>query len=533
VKRFPAYLALLVVLLSLLGAFLHPLALALSLAPMPTHGFVGFLQELRTTIANLLGWALLGLLIAMLAYVVRGRLVDNTSATRLANYFPKPGPMEANQSVQPRVAVAITAYNDAEATAQAVRDYRRQPGVIRVLVIDNNSTDNTAELASAAGATVIHESRQGYGFACIRGLTEGLKVPDADVIALTEGDGTFVAEDTAKFLTYMDHADLVVGNRMVRGLVEPDSQMDHFFTWGNMAVAMLVRLRAWDGRFLGPAGLTDVGCTFRVIRRDALERILPDLTVGRNHFSPHMILVALSQGLSVIEIPIRFRQRVGESKGASRSIWSGLEVGAAMIWHIVSYRSGPAHGKPGVVVERDGLIIRQRQNGSETPTQVEFVPGAAEGLAALSRGGHRVVVIGDTSLHHRAGISRRLARAIDARIASEVEHQGGHIDGFEVCPHNGARSCSCRNPRPRLLLNVARRSPLDLARAVVVSDRPHFLEAAEGLGCRTILVGKGSGTVLSESRSGAYADDLAGAVELLLGAHSSSTPITPDLQAIT
>ena len=64
---------------------------------------------------------------------------------------------------------------------------------------------------------------------------------------------------------------------MVRGLVATDSQMDHFFTWGNIAVALLLRLRFWDSRFLGPAGLTDVGCTFRAIRRQALERIMPDL----------------------------------------------------------------------------------------------------------------------------------------------------------------------------------------------------------------------------------------------------------------
>jgi glycosyltransferase involved in cell wall biosynthesis len=225
--------------------------------------------------------------------------------------------------------------------AQAVLDFRRQPSVLGVLVVDNNSTDRTAELAAAAGATVIAEARQGYGYACIRGLSEALQVADADVIVLAEGDGTFVAEDIAKFLAYMDDADLVVGNRVVRGLVERDSQMDYFFTWGNMAVAMLLRLRFWDGRHLGPAGLTDVGCTFRAIRRPALERILPDLLVGGNHFSPHMLLVAIARDLSVIEIPIRLRPRVGRSKGASQSLWKGIQVGSAMIWHIMTFRLRP------------------------------------------------------------------------------------------------------------------------------------------------------------------------------------------------
>jgi glycosyltransferase involved in cell wall biosynthesis len=247
----------------------------------------------------------------------------------------------------PKVVVALTAYNDAEATAGDVSDFRGQPGVLKVLVIDNNSTDWTAELAAAAGATVVRETRQGYGYACIRGLTEGLKVPEADVIVLFEGDGTFFADDTAKFLTYIGNADLVVGDRVVRGLIDRDSQMDYFFTWGNMAAAMLIRLRFWDGRHLGPAGLTDVGCTFRAIRRSALERILPDLDVGGNHFSPHMILVAIARDLSVIEIPIRLRRRVGQSKGASQSLGKGLAVGLAMIWHIITFRlDRPEAGLP-------------------------------------------------------------------------------------------------------------------------------------------------------------------------------------------
>src|SRR5216683_4026864 len=221
----------------------------------------------------------------VLLLVIRGRL--SRAAVQPSAELP-----EGKIAASPKVVVALTAYNDAEATAQDVREFRRQPGVVKVLVIDNNSTDGTADLAAAAGGTVVRETRQGYGYACIRGLAEGLKVPDADVIILCEGDGTFLAEDTAKFLAYIGDADLVVGNRVVKGLVDKDSQMDYFFTWGNMAVAMLIRLRFWDVRFLGPAGLSDVGCTFRAIRRHALERILPDLSVGGMHFSPHMLLVA-------------------------------------------------------------------------------------------------------------------------------------------------------------------------------------------------------------------------------------------------
>jgi hypothetical protein len=357
-NRFRVPLALLVVVLAILGALLHPLALAL--APLHAGGFVAFLVELRSTIADLLGWGLLSLLAVMVVFVVWGRLKKHPEVAmeqRDTGTLAEP----------PRVVVALTAYNDAKATAQAVKDFRRQPGVVRVIVVDNNSTDETAALAAAAGADVVAETRQGYGFACIRGLAEGLKVPEADVVVLAEGDGTFVAEDTAKFLAYIGDADLVVGNRVVRGLVDGDSQMDHFFTWGNMAVAMLLRLRYWDGRFLGPAGLTDVGCTFRAIRRPALERVLPDLMVGGSHFSVHMLLVAMARGLAVIEIPVRLRRRVGQSKGASQSLGKGFAIGLAMIWHIMTFRLGPA-------APAADILVSPRPNGKP----VESGPPEAE-----------------------------------------------------------------------------------------------------------------------------------------------------------
>jgi hypothetical protein len=119
--------------------------------------------------------------------------------------------------------------------------------------------------------------------------------------------------------------------------------MDYFFTWGNIAVGSLLRLRFWHPQFLGAASISDVGCTYRAIRKDGLQRILPDLVVGGNHFSPHMLLVALYRGLTLIEIPVTLRRRIGVSKGAGRAFWPGFRVGLVMIWHIISYSP---NGKP-------------------------------------------------------------------------------------------------------------------------------------------------------------------------------------------
>jgi histidinol-phosphate phosphatase family protein len=515
-------LVLAAVLLAILGAVLHPLALLLSLAPFDTRPFVSILEVVRASIANLLGWGLFSLVVIMFGFVIRGRLIEPKRDSAMEKWFRDVNSPPDTPPHRDRVVVVITAYNDAAATAQAVSDFKRQPGVIKVLVIDNNSTDDTAELAVAAGAKVIRESRQGYGYACIRGLSEATKVPGADVIVLTEGDGTFVAEDIAKFLAYTSHADLVVGNRVVRGLVDGDSQMDYFFTWGNMAVAMLLRLRFWDARFLGPGGLSDVGCTYRAIRRAALERILPDLGVGGNHFSPHMILVALFSDLSVVEIPVRFRRRVGRSKGASQSLSQGFKVGLAMIWHIMTFSPHSAATRRGIIVDRDGILVRRRQRTrGHLHSGFEFVPGAIESLATLSRHGHKVAVVGNELSLENGGASSRGAQAVDARIAAEVARMGGQVDAFVLCGHAASEECSCRFPTPRLVIKATQRLQLDPARAITVSNRPAFLDAAAGLGCTTILIADDTLQPVSDIRA-ADAEDLVGAVELVLAGESES-----------
>jgi len=333
------YIALLVLFFAFLAAVFHPLALLVSALPWDVLGLLLFLYTAQVFLANFFAWGLLILLLVMVAIIFRARLARGRASSGHTN-SGKEMPFKAGTPLAPlKTVVAITAYNEAQAIAEVVQDYKAQENVAEVIVIDNNSRDNTGALAAAAGAKVVRETRQGYGYACIRGLQEALSVPGAEAILLTEGDGTFVGADLQKFQAYIHQADMVIGTRVAPGLVERESQMDPFFIWGNIAVSMLLRLRFWDTQFLGAAHLSDVGCTLRAIRRQALERILPDLVVGGSHFSLHMMVVALERGLSVVEIPVTFRKRIGESKVASRSIWSGLKVGLAMIWHILVYKT--------------------------------------------------------------------------------------------------------------------------------------------------------------------------------------------------
>jgi cellulose synthase/poly-beta-1,6-N-acetylglucosamine synthase-like glycosyltransferase len=232
------------------------------------------------------------------------------------------------------VSVVLTAYNDEASIGSAVDEFKDLPQIRRVIVVDNNSKDRTSEVAIAHGATVVRETRQGYGYACIAGMRYALKNSTDEVIVLCEGDMTFYGDDLAKFLPYMADVDMVVGTRNTRTLTRVGSQMDWFMAWGNLFLAIMIRFRYWDWTFLGRVQLTDVGCTYRAIRRDALARIIDRLTVGSHHFSPHMILVALREYCALTEVPIKFRERVGVSKGAGGSRRRAIGVGLTMVGSI-------------------------------------------------------------------------------------------------------------------------------------------------------------------------------------------------------
>jgi glycosyltransferase involved in cell wall biosynthesis len=235
----------------------------------------------------------------------------------------------------PKIAVALTAYNDAKSIGIAVEDFKKQQNVIEVIAIDNNSIDDTALVARNSGARVAAERKQGYGYACIRGLQEALANQNANIIVLSEGDGTFHGSDIKKLTAFLDNADMIIGTRTTRELLEPDSQLDRFLIWGNLFLAKLIQLKYFDTKHFGTVRLTDIG-PYRAIRRSALEKIIGSLSLGREHFAPHLIITAINGGLKVIEIPIVFSRRIGVSKGAGGNKWRAIKIGLSMVWLIIS-----------------------------------------------------------------------------------------------------------------------------------------------------------------------------------------------------
>jgi hypothetical protein len=234
---------------------------------------------------------------------------------------------ESGETLDSQVTVVLTAYNDEDGIGVAVRDFREHPSVKRVIVVSNNSSDRTFENAEAAGAIVYNETKPGYGQCVYRCFQEALKCEDASIVVLCEGDRTFRARDIDKFLTYLPHAEIVNGTRIVEQLRAYDTQLNTFMYYGNFFVGKLLEIK-----HLGHGTFTDVGTTYKVMRREALERLFPYLNPNINlEFNAYFLDTALRTGTIVVECPVTFHPRVGLSKGGNVNTRRAMAVGLRMM----------------------------------------------------------------------------------------------------------------------------------------------------------------------------------------------------------
>jgi glycosyltransferase involved in cell wall biosynthesis len=223
--------------------------------------------------------------------------------------------------------VVLTAYNDEESIGLAVKDFLEIPLVKRVIVVSNHSTDRTFERAQAAGAMVFDEAQPGYGRCVFRCLSEGAAFEDTECVVLCEGDMTFRARDLAKMLAYIPHAEVVNGTRIVEQLRAYSTQLTTFMYYGNFYVGKLL-----EAKHFGKGTFTDVGTTYKMLRRDTLLKLLPKLNAGINlEFNAHFLDIALTNNVLLLECPITFHARVGKSKGGNVNDFRAVKVGLRMI----------------------------------------------------------------------------------------------------------------------------------------------------------------------------------------------------------
>lgn len=244
--------------------------------------------------------------------------------------------------LEPKICVIIPTYNEELSIEKVVKDFSNQEFVKHIIVIDNNSVDKTATLAEKCGARVIRKNQnKGYAHSLVLGLKEALKT-DANIIAATEADGTFNAYDIKKMLPYLDNCDMVIGSRQHQVITEKGNQNTILHVWGNYFLAKLIQIKYFSIHHLGIVNLTDVGCVFRLVRRDGLEKIVEKLTrpnsdiaIGGVGIGLYFTMLGIENDLKIIEVPITFKKRIGLSK-IEPTKRSSIKIGLTFFWLILT-----------------------------------------------------------------------------------------------------------------------------------------------------------------------------------------------------
>ena len=221
-----------------------------------------------------------------------------------------------------RISVIIPVYNE-EDSIGLVLDALPQNLIHEIIVVDNNSTDDTARSASEKGARVVAEKRRGYGSACLKGISE---LDNPDIVVFLDGDFSDYPEEIIQLVEPIESGkkDFVLGSRMLipesRSALLPQSR------YGNQLAVFLMRL-FFRHKF------TDLG-PFRAIRYESLKAIaMQDANFG---WTVEMQIKAVKKGLRIMEIPVKYRERVGVSK--ITGTFSGtIKAGAKIIYTIFKY----------------------------------------------------------------------------------------------------------------------------------------------------------------------------------------------------
>ena len=219
--------------------------------------------------------------------------------------------------------------NEEQSIGRVIREI---PHDVRwVIVVDNGSDDSTALVAREHGAQVVLERRRGYGYACLAGIAN---LPsEAEVVVFMDGDYSDYPAELSELVSVMveRHADLVVGSRVLgeseKGSLTPQQR------FGNWLSTRLIHV-------LYGFSFTDLG-PFRAIRADALRRL--NMRDGTYGWTVEMQVKALLHRMKVVEIPVRYRKRIGKSK-ISGTISGSVKAGAKILWTIAKLTMQKAHG---------------------------------------------------------------------------------------------------------------------------------------------------------------------------------------------
>lgn len=224
------------------------------------------------------------------------------------------------------VGLILPTYNEKDSIRKSINDFKKTGIFDDILVINNNAKPGTSEEVKKTSAREIIETQQGYGSAIQRGFKE----MKTDLIFVCEPDDTFLATDVYKFLSYIDELDVVYGSRTIKEFIWDGANMGWFLRVGNWAVAKLMEV------IYNTNSLSDVGCTYRLIKRKSLLKIMKDFRVTSNFFGPEMMLISIRKKLRIVQIPINYKNRVGISS-VTGDFKKTFILGLQMIWLIVTF----------------------------------------------------------------------------------------------------------------------------------------------------------------------------------------------------
>ena len=216
------------------------------------------------------------------------------------------------------IKVIIPAFNEADSIAHVINELPKT--VSEIIVVNNNSTDDTVKNAKAVGATVLTENKKGYGFACLHGLDYVAKKSEQpDIIVFIDGDYSDYPEELDKVVAPIleNDIDFVVGAR--EKSLREEGSMTPQQVFGNWLATFLMRL------FFG-AKFTDLG-PFRAIKYEKLKELnMEDKTYG---WTVEMQLKVLKKKMTYTEVPVRYKRRIGISKVSGTvkgSIFAGIKI---------------------------------------------------------------------------------------------------------------------------------------------------------------------------------------------------------------
>lgn len=220
-----------------------------------------------------------------------------------------------------KTSLVIPAYNEEISIGFVIDEFK---GLVdEIIVAASFSDDKTVEIARQKADLVIVDNFKGYGDA----LRAGMAATTGDIIILVEADASFTPDDLPKFFSYLRDADMVIGTRTTKQMIQQGANMDLVIRVGNALAAKVLQV-LWlsqEPRF------TDLGCTYRAIWRDCYNVIKKDLTADGPEFSPEMMVEVMKAKRMVIEIPVTYRPRIGGESKHSHNKLSIMKTGIKML----------------------------------------------------------------------------------------------------------------------------------------------------------------------------------------------------------